>query len=208
MTGWGIFGIVVGALVLLILILAIIPASVILNVSNTGIVVTLRYLFVKKVLYPEKPKKEKKKDKKAEKKKNVKEKEEKGREQKSLSEIKDFISSTRDVASEVLKKLGNHIKLRVEEYDILVAGFDASVLAIMYGGLQLVFGNLFAILEGCKWFSVSDKCVGVHADFLAEKASARFLLRASMSAVGAVIVFMPVLKKFLKDKKGEKNRGK
>ena len=208
MGGWGIFGIVVGAIVLLIVILAMIPVNVILDVANTDIKVTLKCLFVKKVLYPEKKKGDKKKDKKAIKKKTEEKKEESEQESKSLSELIDFIADIREVASEVLKKLGNHIKLKVEEYDILVAGFDASVIAMLYGGLQLVFGNLFAVLEGCKWFSVSNKCKGVHADFLEEKAKAKFLLKASMNAVGVIIVLMPVATKYLKENKGEKNRGK
>ena len=207
MGGWGIFGIVVGAIILLLVILAIIPVNVVLDVTNTGIKVTLKCLFVKKELYPQK-KTDKKKDKKAVKKKTEEKKEESEQESKSLSELIDFISDIREVASEVLKKLGNHIKLKIEEYDILVAGFDASVIAMLYGGLQLVFGNLFAVLEGCKWFSVSNKCKGVHADFLEEKAKAKFLLKASMNAMGAIIVLMPVATKYLKENKGEKNRGK
>lgn len=208
MSGWGIFGIVVGAIFLLLVILTLIPVKLVLNVANTDIGVTLKFLFIKKVLYPVKKKAAKKKDKKESKTKNDEQTEKDEQDQKSLSELIDFISDIREVASDVLKKLGNHIKLRVVEYDILVAGFDASTIALLYGGLQLVFGNLFAVLEECKWFSVSNKCKGVHADFLLEKSSAEFLLHARMSAIGAVIVLMPAAMKYLNSKKGEKNRGK
>jgi len=161
------------------------------------------------LLFPSEGKKtKKKKDRKKTEKKPVKKEEDTEKKSKSFEEIIDFISDIREIASVVLKKLGNHIKLKVEEYDIFVAGFDASTIALLYGGLQMVFGNLFAALEKCKWFSVSDKCKGINADFLAEKASVKFVLNIGISALGAVAVLLPAAKKYLSMKKGEKERGK
>ena len=206
MSGWGIFGIVAGSIVILILILITIPVSIVLDLSGTKILVSLRYTFIKKELYPGKPRAEKKKKTKEENKQKVI-KEEKDEKQ-SLSDIIELISDVREIASPALKRLKNHIKVRVEDYDILVAGFEASTTALLYGGLQMVFGNLFSVLEQSKWFSVSDKCKGINADFLQEKAHVSFRLSASMSAIGAVVVLLPAVVKYISNKKGEKNSGK
>ena len=184
MSGWAIFGIVVGAIALLVTILLMIPVHVVLKVDNKEINATAHYTLYKKVLLPEeeKPKKKKKSNEVVEK---IKEDQ---LESTSFSEIIKLLSDVKELASVVLKKLGKNITLRVEEYDILVAGFDAATVALIYGGLQAVFSNLFAVLEGFKWFSVSEKCKGIHADFLEAKSSAKFLLTVKLSVIKALII--------------------
>ena len=189
MSGWAIFGIVVGAIALLVTILLMIPVHVVLKVDNKEINATAHYTLYKKVLLPEEEKPKKKKKKKKKKSNEVVEKiKEDQLESTSFSEIIKLLSDVKELASVVLKKLGKNITLRVEEYDILVAGFDAATVALIYGGLQAVFSNLFAVLEGFKWFSVSEKCIGIHADFLEAKSSAKFLLTVKLSVIKALII--------------------
>ncbi len=175
----------------MILLLISIPFHIVLKMSNTDIKIHIKYGPIKQLKLSSKEEIKEKEPKKE--KEIVKKIEEK--EPDSLSDMIDQVSQIGDVLFSVLKRLGNNIKLTVKRFDVMIAGFDASTTALVYGSVQMFVYNAIAVLSKFKWFVISKKCKGVSADFLKEKSDVQLELDLQMSIIKAIVVLLPASNK-------------
>lgn len=182
--------------------------------ADEDVRVWLRILFVRFSLFPAKQKKRPKNEKRKKKDTAVGRKKEK----KPVTRKKNILHTIRlviKIAAAVIKKLSQHLRIRVHGYEISVATGDAAKTAVLYGAVVGLSSNLFELLKNTANFKVKRKApVNVYADFVGEKTKARIKIDFSINLWGALVTLLAAGIAFVKNKnstadeqKGSKDHG-
>jgi len=218
MTGFQIFLIVLGSIILFFWLLLTIPVHVSISYQDK-VYLTVRYLFIKLSILPLGEKKKKEKKPKKEKPKEEPEAEEKQPKEKKPNALVNMIKANGfDGMMDVLRSLGHVFSLYggklmksviFDELDIymIVGKGDAAETAISYGKMCQKVYPLVGFL--CANHVVHKYDVSVEPDFLANRSEGEFFIDFHMvirkiinATVGMVVrLIIQVLLKFLKGAK-------
>lgn len=160
--------IIAAAIVLFLVLLLLLPISVRVT-AHPDPTVTLKILFVKIRLYPQKPSVRKLRKKR--------DKEEQKEEKSKKSDIrhipvKEIVSEVTRISREIIRKFRGKIKVRLKRVRIIVATDDPAKTAILFGAVSAGVAGLSTLLESLvrvKTNRSSD--LTVTTDFIGDKSS-------------------------------------
>ena len=169
---------------------------------NDELSLSLRILFIKINLLPNKKKKypqsmsarkarrickklrkkaAKKQAKDEEKQKEKQQKDQKEKKKRSVREILDIVSLASSVVKVVIQKTFGHLRLKMTRVRVKIATGDAATTAVAYGAVSQSINVLFAILNEVKRVKLpSEDELDVSADFLADKSEIDLKLSFSL----------------------------
>lgn len=108
--------------------------------------------------------------------------------------IKFYIDYIKVLVGQVLK----HAKLRLKQFEIVVASDDAAKTAVMYGGISAACSTLFGVLSSYSDFKISKKAKGIRCDFLKEKMKLHVELSIGVNIIKGVAILLPISSQYIK----------
>ena len=199
--GWIIFG----GILLLFFVLLMIPVHITAD-WNEEISVKIRYLFIRKTLYPFEEKKEKPKEKKAQAKPAEQQKEKKKEHKPTLEELIDGIIDAVKRYGPGAKMILRNIRVHRLELFWKIAAEDAAACAIRYGKICAFLSTALGFFRN--FMRIEKSCFRIYPDFTAKKEELRCSADLEFNPLIVIIGAVRIAAAFVKNVFSQsKNRG-
>ena len=196
---------IAAGIVLFFALMLTVPVHLLIS-ADDDVRVWARVLFIKIGLFPAQKrrksakKKKKKSEKRAAKKVSVKKKKSAPPQKKKKRDILHMIRLIMKIAQALIKKLARHLRIRIHAYEISVATGDAAKTAVLYGAVTGLSSTLFELLKNVANFKVKrSAAVGVYADFVGEKTTARMKIDFWINLWGVLALLLAAGLAFVKN---------
>ncbi|MBR0235402.1 MAG: hypothetical protein IJQ37_02985 [Clostridia bacterium] len=183
-------------LVLIIATVLLSPARLTLE-AGAKTEIDLRVLFIKKRLYPQKDKKQKKKQKKKKSEKPAEKKSEKPRETDG-EQAMNTIGMIKDIVLEVLRRARTIVRVTLKRLYLVIATDEAAKTAVIYGAAANAYDELAEVLRRTSNYREKAGAVTITTDFTSEKTVFSIIVEFRTNLLGALRIVLPAIIKNIK----------
>ena len=158
-----------------------IPVSVVFRAGDGSAEASVKWLFLRFRLYPQKerPKRAQTEKKKAKKEKPKPEEKKRRLADMDLSELAALAVEAMQSAGRFLRAVLRNVRVRGLVAEVSVAGQDAAQTAVAYGRMQAVLTTALGLLQG--YVKIIRPSLSIRPDFLGEKSAYRVRFRAAFT---------------------------